>query len=94
MVTRHPSVVVAGDDDSLADVLHRLREAGRGGQPIDLIVPRDSSLLLTAAEFRLLREMLDRDRLSANLCTDDPLRAQLAALLGVPCHGLPEGWQA
>lgn len=76
--------VVAGDDDSLEDVIGRVVVAGRDGAPVDLAVPRDSSLLLTAAEFRRLRDAIDRERLGVTLRSDDPLRAQLAGLLGIP----------
>ncbi|HEU5430253.1 MAG TPA: hypothetical protein VFU81_01245, partial [Thermomicrobiales bacterium] len=78
-----PPLVVAGDD-SLDGVFARLRQAGANGRPVDLVVPADSALLLTAAEFRSLRDLLDRDRLAVTLRTDDSLRTQLARLLGIP----------
>lgn len=89
MTARQVPVVVAGDADSLNDLIARLREVGRDGAPIDLAVPDDSSLLLTAAEFRVLGDAIARDRLGVVLRSEDPLRRQLAALLGVPAGPVP-----
>ncbi|HEU0114313.1 MAG TPA: hypothetical protein VFQ80_06545 [Thermomicrobiales bacterium] len=83
-----PPLVVA-EDDALAGVLDRVRQAGANGRKVDLVVPIDSALLLTAAEFRALRDALDRDRLAVTLRTDDPLRTQLARLLGIPVEAAP-----
>src|SRR5581483_8705720 len=80
---------VVASDDALEALLARLRQAGANGRPIDLVIPPDSSLLLTAAEFRTLRDAIDRERLAVTLRTDDPLRAQLARLLGVPVDSAP-----
>ncbi|HET7093014.1 MAG TPA: hypothetical protein VFI22_06045, partial [Thermomicrobiales bacterium] len=88
-----PPLVVASDD-ALAGVLERLRQAGANGRKVDLVIPADSALLLTAAEFRALRDALDRDRLAVTLRTDDPLRMQLARLLGIPVEPPPPPRQA
>ena len=76
--------VVVSADDAPDDLPRHLREAGAAGRPVELLVPADSSLLLTASEFRALREAIDRERLAVTLVTPDPLRLQLAKLLGVP----------
>ncbi len=76
--------VVVSADDAPDDLLRRLRAAGAAGRPVELLVPSDSALLLTASEFRVLREAIDRERLAVTLVTSDPLRLQLAKLLGVP----------
>ena len=83
-----PPLVVAGDD-SLDGVFVRLRQSGANGRPVDLVIPADSALLLTAAEFRSLRDVIDGDRLAVTLRTDDPLRTQLARLLGIPVEPAP-----
>ena len=76
--------VVVSADDAPDDLPRRLREAGAAGRPVELLVPADSALLLTASEFRALREAIDRERLAVTVVTPDPLRLQLAKLLGVP----------
>jgi hypothetical protein len=90
---RRSPLIVAGPSESLADVLNRLA-AGKSAGPADLVVPRDSGLLLTAGEFRELRDVMDRDRLSITLYCDDSMRRQLAELMGLPCRRIPPGWLA
>ncbi len=88
MADSNPNVVVTSDD-SLPDVVARVQAAARGGQVVDLVVPIDSALLLTAREFRSLKEAIDEDRLAVLLRTADPLRLQLAERLGIPARALP-----
>ena len=88
MTDRNPSLVVTSDD-TLPGVVERLRDAANGGRTVDLVVPIDSALLLTAREFRTLKEVIDADRVAVLLRTSDPLRLQLAERLGIPARALP-----
>jgi hypothetical protein len=85
---RNPTVVVTSEE-TLPDAVERLRREGTGGRVVDLVVPIDSSLLLTASEFRALKEAIDRDRLHVVLRSADPLRLQLAERLGIRAQSLP-----
>lgn len=81
--TRRPPTVVVREDETLADVLDRVRSAAAGGHTVHLIVPVESPLLLTANEFRTLKTALDDERLSVILRTPDPLRLKLGERLGL-----------
>ncbi|MFT4040643.1 MAG: hypothetical protein QM692_20855, partial [Thermomicrobiales bacterium] len=81
--TRRPPTVVVQDDESLADVIARVREAAAAGQTVHLVAPVESPLLLTASEFRTLKNAIDDERLPVVLRTPDPLRLKLAERLGV-----------
>ncbi len=67
-------------DESLPDVLDRLR--GRRGEAVSLVIADHSPILLTATEFRALRDLADRQQLRLNLQTADSLRLQLASMFG------------
>ena len=69
--------------------MSRLREAAQGGRVVDLVVPIDSALLLTAREFRSLKDAIDEERIAVVLRTSDPLRLQLAERLGMRAQALP-----
>ena len=88
MTERNPSVVVTSDE-TLSDIVDRLREAADGGHTVDLVIPIDSALLLTAREFRSLKDAIDEDRVLVRMRTADPLRLQLAGRLGIPVGALP-----
>jgi hypothetical protein len=88
MTERNPTVVVTADE-TLSDVVSRLRVAALGGHTVDLVIPIDSALLLTAREFRTLKDAIDDDRIAVQLRTSDPLRLQLAGRLGIPARVLP-----
>jgi len=88
MTERNPTVVVTSDE-TLPDIVARLREAANGGRTVDLVVPIDSALLLTAREFRALKDAIDEDRVAVQMRTADPLRLQLAERLGIPARALP-----
>jgi hypothetical protein len=88
MTESNPTVVVT-PDETLSDIVARLREAAHGGRRVDLIIPIDSALLLTAREFRALKDAIDEDRVAVRLRTADPLRLQLAGRLGIPAGQLP-----
>jgi hypothetical protein len=88
MIDPNPTVVVTSDE-TLPDVVARLREAANGGRTVDLVIPIDSALLLTAREFRTLKESIDGERIAVQMRTADPLRLQLAGRLGIPARALP-----
>ena len=88
MTERNPTIVVTADE-TLSDIVARLREAAHGGRTVDLVIPIDSALLLTAREFRTLKDAIDDDRVAVRLRTSDPLRLQLAGRLGIPAAALP-----
>lgn len=68
-------------DESLPEVLDRLR--GRRGETVSLVIADHSPILLTATEFRALRDLADRQHLRLNLQTADSLRHQLASMFGL-----------
>src|SRR5918997_3769677 len=88
MTDRNPTVVVTSDE-TLPGIVERLLEAADGGHTVDLVVPIDSALLLTAREFRILKDAIVDDRIPLVLRTSDPLRLQLAERLGIPARALP-----
>jgi hypothetical protein len=88
MTERNPTVVVTSDE-TLPDIVARLREAANGGRTVDLVIPIDSALLLTAREFRTLKDAIDENRVAVQMRTADPLRLQLAGRLGIPARALP-----
>lgn len=87
IVDRDPIVVVSADE-SLDDVIDRLREAAKSGHPLELVVPIDNPLLLTASEFRRLKETADSERLPVTIRTADPLRLRLAERLGLRARAI------
>jgi hypothetical protein len=88
MTELNPTVVVTSDV-TLPDIVAQLREAAHGGRAVDLVIPIDSALLLTAREFRTLRDAIDQDRIAVRMRTADPLRLQLAERMGIPALPLP-----
>ncbi|MEJ7837246.1 MAG: hypothetical protein WKF81_00400 [Thermomicrobiales bacterium] len=72
------TLVQINPDDSLPEVLTRLR--GFAGKSIDLGIPDHSPILLTATEFRTLKDAAQRSQISLTLKTDDRLRIQLASM--------------
>jgi hypothetical protein len=88
MTESTPTVVVTSDE-TLPEVIQRLQGAASGGHTVHLVVPIDSSQLLTANEFRTLKDALDDQRLSVVVRTADPLRLRLGERLGVPVQALP-----
>src|ERR671913_1908367 len=88
MTDNNPTVVVTSDE-TLSDIVARLLEAANGGRTVDLVVPIDSALLLTAREFRILKDAIVDNRIPLVLRTSDPLRLQLAERLGIPARALP-----
>jgi hypothetical protein len=92
--TRRPPTVVVREDETLTEVLDRVRSAAAGGHTVHLIVPVESPLLLTASEFRALKAALDDDRLSVIVRTTDPLRLKLGERLGLQMQAAPRRKEA
>jgi hypothetical protein len=67
--------------ESLPEVLERLR--GHREESLTLVIPDHSPVLLTASEFRALKDLADRQRIRVTLQTRDTLRLQLASMFGL-----------
>ncbi|MDQ3694788.1 MAG: hypothetical protein M3464_14360 [Chloroflexota bacterium] len=78
---RAANAIAIGPDDTLLDVFDRVRAGGLA--PVELTIPNDSPLFLTAAEFRTLRDVADHGRHPVAIRTPDPSRVQLAKLFGL-----------
>jgi hypothetical protein len=81
--------IVVGPNDSMPDVLTRLRTATGG--PASLAIPASSSLFLTASEFRALKAASEQARISLTVESDDRLRKQLATMFHIPVIDLLPG---
>src|SRR3954464_9418275 len=88
-MTDHNHTVVVTSEETLPDIIDRLRTASQGGHAVNLVIPIDSPLLLTTREFQALKDAVDADRLAVSVRTADPLRLQLAQRLGMPVQALP-----
>lgn len=67
--------------ESLPDVLARLRAIPGGSVVVQ--IPDHCPLLLTATEFRALKDVADQQHLQLTLDTEDRLRLQLASMFGL-----------
>ncbi len=82
------SITVA-PGQSMSEVLSALKIAA--GDDLVIEIPADTSVLLTANEFRALSIAAEREDVEVSIYTDDPLRRQLATLFGVPLvNEIPE----
>ena len=83
------------EHESLPELLDRLRAVPN--RAVVLEIPDHSALLLTASEFRTLKEITDQSRIALSLDTDDALRGQLASMLGLKTLATKtsetEGWR-
>lgn len=80
--------VLIDSHESLPDVLTRLRALPGG--PVVLEIPDHCPLLLTATEFRALKDVAEQQHLQLTLDTEDRLRRQLASMFGlVPATEAP-----
>lgn len=81
--------------ETLPEVLDRLRAIPN--RAVVLEIPDHSALLLTASEFRTLKEIADQSRISLTLDTVDPLRGRLGGMLGIrtvaPKETETDGWR-
>ena len=83
--------ITVGPDDTLADLLPRIRE--HRGRPVFLTVPSQSPLFLTASEFRALRETVRSHGVNFTLISDDAHRRDYANLFNlVSVSEPPAGW--
>lgn len=82
-------ILVVGPNDSMPDVLNRLRQATGGAAA--LAIPASSSLFLTASEFRALKSAAEEARITLTVETDDRLRKQLASMFHLPVVDLLPG---
>ena len=89
MTERNPNVVVTSDE-TLSDIVDRLREAADGGRTVDLVVPIDSALLLTAREFRTLKEAIDEDRRGADAHRRSRSVSSSPRRVGIRAEALPD----
>ena len=67
--------------ESLPEVLERLH--GHRGETLTLEIAEHSPILLTATEFRALKDLADRQHIRLRIQTDDSLRLQLASMFGL-----------
>ncbi|HYH12263.1 MAG TPA: hypothetical protein VD789_07895 [Thermomicrobiales bacterium] len=67
--------------ESLPEVLERLH--GHRGESLTLVIADHSPILLTATEFRALKDLADRQHIRLRVETDDTLRRQLATMFGL-----------
>jgi len=67
--------------DSLPELMGRIREAK--GRTAILEIPDHSPILLTATEFRTLKEIAEQNGVTLKLQTEDRLRIQLASMFGL-----------
>jgi hypothetical protein len=67
--------------ESLPEVLERLN--GHRGETLTLVIADHSPILLTATEFRALKDLTDRQHIRLNVQTSDSLRVQLASMFGL-----------
>lgn len=77
-----PTIIV-DPTDALHDVLGRIRAAAAGRRPVRLEIPPGAALFLTATEFRQLKDAIDQVGVPFVVGTADPLRLQLARMLGL-----------
>ena len=77
-----PSIRIPLDaHDSLPELMGRIRDAK--GHTAILEIPDHSSILLTATEFRTLKEIAEQNDVTLKLQTEDRLRIQLASMFGL-----------
>lgn len=76
-----PVRVEVHPDDSLPQILEQVQE--HAGQPVVLAIPDHCPVLLTATEFRTLKEAADRAGVRLSLDSSDRLRSQLSSMFGI-----------
>lgn len=91
-----PTTIRVDPNDSLPAILEKIK--GVAGKSAVLEIPDHCPVLLTATEFRTVKELADREGIELALHTDDRLRMQLASMFGlrnmVSAAAQPtEGWR-
>lgn len=84
-------------DDAFSTILQRVRE--NAGASVVLVIPEHCPVLLTATEFRTLKDVVEREKIALTLQTEDRLRNQLSSMFGIRNLGkrgeksAAEGWR-
>jgi hypothetical protein len=92
-----PVSITVGPDDTLPLILQHLRD--NAGKSVQLDIPEHCPVLLTATEFRTVKELAEREKVTLTLRTDDRLRNQLSSMFGIKNVGnmgeqsSAEGWR-
>jgi hypothetical protein len=76
-----PARIEVHPDDSLPQIMEQVRQ--HAGKAVVLAIPDHCPVLLTAAEFRTLKETADRAKVRLALDSSDRLRAQFATMFGI-----------
>lgn len=84
-----PVSIAIGEDDTLPEILQHVRDHAGGAVLFD--IPDHCPVLLTATEFRTLKELAERERVSLTLRTKDRLRIQLSSMFGIRNLGQKDG---
>ena len=79
-MTEPMATISIENQEGLPEVIARLRAISG---PVRLDIPNASPLLLTATEFRMLRDHLGAGHTNLIVMTSDPLRVQLAGMFGL-----------
>lgn len=72
-------------DETMPSILTELRR--HRGESVVLAIPGHCPVLLTAVEFRALKDVADRAQVHVTIESEDRLRAQLATMFGIPMNG-------
>lgn len=92
-----PVKIEIGEDDALPVILQHVRDHAGGAVLFD--IPDHCPVLLTATEFRTVKELAERERVALTLRTNDRLRIQLSSMFGIRNLGkkdepsAAEGWR-
>jgi hypothetical protein len=91
-----PTTITVDPNDHLPAILQKIRDVP--GSSVVLEIPDHCPVLLTATEFRTVKDVADQAGIDLTLNTDDRLRIQLASMFGLKNLGDPgakptEGWR-
>ncbi len=86
-MTDRATIVVVDPHDALPDVIARIGAATE--RLVRLEIPPGSPLFVTTSEFVALKEAAERRRIDVVVRAADPLRLQLARMLGLATQALP-----
>lgn len=92
-----PVAITVDPDDTLPVILQYLRD--NAGKTVQLDIPEHCPVLLTATEFRTVKDLAEREHVTVMLRTSDRLRNQLSSMFGIRNVGnmgeqsSAEGWR-
>ena len=92
-----PVAITVDPDDTLPVILRYLQD--NAGKTVQLDIPEHCPVLLTASEFRTIKELAEREHVTVILRTSDRLRNQLSSMFGIRNVGnmgdqsSAEGWR-